>query len=219
MRYTIDGVYDQRTFNLLKTLKIDSFSFDFRPTSFNFFQQYRFLDLVEKCFDSKDRYFLHFCGEADFVIQKMVDDLREKVSDEELQCFMLEFSDRCSPKFYDQFEFPYILHYSPELKPENFSNSKFLNGIVLHFSHLEEMHREGRLFSFIQSFFQLVKTIDIELILKADWDADIFPSLVELLDFDSVALPVNDKVEVCYRNVDLNKLSNLLTVMKSNFRV
>ena len=99
MRYVIEGIYDQRTFNSLKEVGISSFSFDFRPTSFNFYQQYRFLDLIDKCFDSSHQYFLHFAGEADFVIQKMVDDLDAQLGDKEKSNIFLEFSDRCSSKF------------------------------------------------------------------------------------------------------------------------
>ncbi|MCK5882184.1 MAG: hypothetical protein KAG61_00735, partial [Bacteriovoracaceae bacterium] len=128
-----------------------------------------------------------------------------------------EFSDKCSPNFYDQFEFPYFLHYSSELKLENYTKSKYLAGMIFDFNNLFEMHKEGSLFSFVQNFFQLTKDLNIELVLRSDWDSNYFPSLTEVLDFDSVALPINDKVEVCYRNVELGKLTKLLDIIKKQF--
>ena len=44
------------------------------------------------------------------------------------------------------------------------------------------------------------------LILRVDWDDNIIPSLLDYFDFEFISLSLNSKVEICYRNIDLNRM-------------
>ena len=78
IKLRIEGVYDIRTVQYLKGQGIEDFSFDFRPKSFNFLQQYRFFEIIERCFHKNLRFFLKYQNEKDFIVQKMLNDIKEK---------------------------------------------------------------------------------------------------------------------------------------------
>ncbi|TNE98703.1 MAG: hypothetical protein EP326_09415, partial [Deltaproteobacteria bacterium] len=65
--------------DLLTKEGVSSFGFDFRVRSFNFLQQYSFLELIEKNFQTNHQYDLIFQDEKDFVIAKMIADLDEQL--------------------------------------------------------------------------------------------------------------------------------------------
>ena len=72
----IDGIYDFRTVHFLEQKMVQNYSLDFRTRSFNFLQQHKFFELLGKDIKKDNRYFLHYAYEKDFIISKMIDDLR-----------------------------------------------------------------------------------------------------------------------------------------------
>ena len=97
--------------------------------------------------------------------------------------------------------------------------------MILPYKHLCYLHEEGLLWSFSQSFAQKFylpphthrkqDVVDRQIIVALDWYENIFPSIIEHFDFDLWSLPINQKIEVCYRNVDLKKFeSNLLHTLR-----
>jgi hypothetical protein len=211
----INGIYDERTLKELALQRIIHQSFDFRPTSFNFLQEYKFLDLMETFYLPSNFYYLRFQGEKDFVISKLLSDLKKMLVkknpflDGGLERVYLEFSDMLDRSFYEQFNIPYFWHYDPTVPLANYLGSPMLKGIVLSYQLLEGMHDRGTIYNFIQNTLQQIYTSGnqgLRIIVDLDWDSNIFPSLLDLIDVDLLALPVNNKIEVCYRNVDVLKL-------------
>lgn len=220
----IEGLYDLRTLRTLKDSGIFDYGFDFRPTSFNFLQQYRFMDLMAQLDDSKSRYYLHFCNEADFVIAKFVEDLKKHYSENtDYGTFKdkvaLEFSDYCTASFYDSFETPYYWNFHQERPLKDYLKSKHIKGLIFDFKWLHEKHEKGEFDSFFAHFLQVaapfIRERKLEFILKIDWDSHLFDSLFDYVDFKLLSLPVNEKIEVCYRNVDLNKASKNIHFYKA----
>jgi hypothetical protein len=205
----IDGIYDQKTIQTLIESKVQDLAFDFRPKSFNFLQQHKFLELLENNFNEKTNYFLRYSYEKDFVVQKMLDDFHEKYTTENLY---LEFSDFQASKYYDSFKTPFFWHYRSDVNPIEILKSEYIRGIVIPFNLIEEGHHQGNFFSFVQGLLQLVYPFihekKLEIHLGVDWDSDIFPTLFDTLDIDCVSLPINNKIEICYRNVDSQKMSD-----------
>ena len=76
-RLRIDGIYDTRTLKHLKTLGLKDFCFDFSPKSFNFIQEYVFLEQILTLLDPTDRIFLHFSRSNDPMVTKLTDDLKK----------------------------------------------------------------------------------------------------------------------------------------------
>ena len=219
----IEGIYDLRTMKQLQDFsEVKSFDFDFRPTSFNFLQQYKMLEILEASYDSKSQYFLHYRDEKDFVIKKMIDDLKEFFSTHFgslgiINNFFLEFSDENEFSFYDQFDQNYYWHYNPKRTIKEVRDAKYLKGICLDHSFLEDLHNKGQLYQFVQNFTQSFLPMMFQkkmgLILRVDWDDNIIPSLLDYFDFEFVSLSLNSKVEICYRNVDLNRMKKGLNYL------
>lgn len=212
----IDGIYDGRTIKELNRLRITHQSFDFRPKSFNFLQGYKLLELLEEHYLPQNFYYLHFQGEKEFVVRSILNDLnktllkRNPFLDTGLERVRLEFSDVRERSFYESFNLPYYWHYDPSVSVASYLGSHLLKGIVLSYSLLEGLQRQGTIYNFAQNLTQQIfmsGNQHLEIIVHLDWDADIFPSLFDLFDVCTISLPVNNKIEVCYRNVDVTKLS------------
>jgi hypothetical protein len=210
----IDGIYDLRTLKSLLDLGIKEFSFDFSPRSMNFLQQHVFMEMLDQTFHSNFRGFLKYQNEADFVIRKMLDDLMMRWGDGHLlsKFFPLEFNDEKDRDFYDSFDWPYYWHYTNGSVFKELQNSRNFKGLILHYSLLEKMHSQGSLNSFIQSLIQLLyqngASDNFEIILNGDWNMNWIQSLFDYLEIDLISFPINSAVEVCYRNVDLNKVKS-----------
>lgn len=214
LTYRFEGIYDDRTLDCLCNLGIHHFSFDFRPTSMNFLPQHAFLDMVSRIHTSKMHYDLHFENEVDFGIQKMLDDLSEKIGGRavlETQV-TLEFSDQLPLEIYEKFKVPFWWHYSMHPDASRIISSPLCKGLILDQVLVEKVHAQGSLFSFIQSLMQLLyqnhHSHAKALLLRVDWDFNPMPFLFDQLDIEYISLPINPQIEVCYRNVDLGRLKN-----------
>lgn len=216
MDLQIDGIYDQRTIKCLLDEGIRRFVFDFRPTSFNFFQQHRFLDLIKSCYRADCHYLLHFSNEADFIVKKFIEDLSSLNLLNMDRTFSLAFSDVHPMEYYEQFSMPYHLYYHRQVEHGLWKNSRFLRGIIYDFEFLNELHQGNGLLPFVQNFSQLIVGLQLVQTLVADWNSNFFPSLFDYFDFDVVSYPINKKVEVCYRNVDLALLRKQIIICKNN---
>ncbi|WP_044557452.1 hypothetical protein [Halobacteriovorax marinus] len=212
----VAGIYDKRTIQRLKEVGVDQLSFDFRAKSFNFLQQHIFMQLQQEL-QIQEKIYLHFENEADFVISKILDDL--KLSRGSANTY-LEFSDMNSDQFYDKFETPFLWHYNFE-SPfiDKIPNAKYLRGIIFKFSDLLKLHEDGVLLNFCNNFHSLyincLKDENFKLILQLDWDSNLFASISEHFDFTDISLNISDKVEICYRNVDLSKVSGHIEYLRN----
>jgi hypothetical protein len=211
------GIYDTRTMTFLEEKNIPYVGLDFRPKSFNFLPQYKFFEIVENSKNLNSKLCFHYCDEQNFVIQKMIDDIQNGYEGAR-PCglkhgdYLLEFSDVQETSYYNSFKTDFYWHYKPISEFKDILKSNYLKGIVLDFKFLKELHEENNFHNFVNNFYQLFleRKDTVKLILEVDWDDDIFPSIWNFFDFSIISLPVNNKVEVCYRNVDLNKFSQYL---------
>lgn len=229
-RIRIDGIYDQRTLKGLTEIQVNDFCFDFRPKSFNFLQEHKFLELMTKNFSPRANYWLHFCNEKEFVIDKILGDLihdlnrsSDHSAEGEKRNIFLEFSGNEDPSFYNQFQCPYFVHFNPEKNMKKVYKDPFFAGLVFDYNYLHEIFELGNFQGFLKVFYQKILPIieerDLDLVLKVDWDSNIFPSLLDSIDFSILAFPVNNKIEIAYRNVDLSKARRELKVFLSNARI
>ncbi len=213
MDIRIDGIYDHLTVKKLKQVGVRSFGVDFRPKSFNFLQGYAFLKILKESYQEGDQYILHFENEKDFVVQKIIQDLKNFLLNEigrpqNLEDFSLLFSDFELPSYAKNLPLKFFWHYNPEVSLKKVLEVKNLKGIRFDFSFFQKINTERQLQNFVRNFYTQVlplrKNDDLELILNIDWDSNIFSGLFEFLDFSSLSLAINHKVEICYRNVDYN---------------
>ena len=57
---------------------------------------------------------------------------------------------------------------------------------------------------------------DLDILLAIDWDSDIFPSLLDMMNFNGLSMPLNSKIEVAYRQLDGVKFTNSFNDVKYN---
>jgi hypothetical protein len=213
-KFKIEGIYDQRTLKLLKSRNIRDFGFNFSPTSFNFIQEHVFLEELIPLLDPKDRIYLHFTRSNDPMIKKVLLDLKKVGIDSQsiyVECD--EWSE--SPV---NLGVKYFLNYFPELDVKNCDSDNF-SGIIFKFSFFEDLQRRGILNNFIANFYTHFKKYLSEekrIVLKIEWNDNVFSSLFDFLDIDLMSFSINSQIEVCYRNVDLKKLASEMEIIKTN---
>ncbi|MBL6991635.1 MAG: hypothetical protein ISR65_17755 [Bacteriovoracaceae bacterium] len=211
MRVKLDGIYDKRTIKSIKEVGVVDYGFDFRPRSFNFLQGHLCQEIVQQTYDGLSRYYFHFCNEQHYIIEKIFTDVIN-VDNNLKDNILLEFSDIRESQFYDQFRIPFFWHYDPSVSLKEIVRSKYLKGIVLQYNFLEESLRDKTLNRFASNFYTQMfaqpKQLELELILQLEWGVSIKRDVINTLDFDKVALPVNSEVEICYRNVNQVRLKS-----------
>lgn len=210
-RIKIDGIYDERTLLLLKSKGIEDFGFSFSPKSFNFIQEHIFLTKLIPLLSEKDRLWLHFSRSNDPMILKVLEDLKKiNINREKIFLYCDEWP-QPPPE-----DVNFILNYSCINELENFNRHLFA-GIVFDFTFLEELHGNNLLNNFISNFYTTYNTIlNKKIILYTDWNHNIFPTLLEHFDFDMISFSINSKIEICYRNVDLNKLKHEINMLEKD---
>ncbi len=235
IKLRIDGIYDKKTLSSLATMGVSNFSFDFRPLSLNFLQQYKFLEMLKMVFqnqiqtreNSTIKYFLHYANAKELEINKMIDDIKtiyKRESDYTFRemfpsNFYFEFSDQLDNEYYKQFGLNYYLHYFSTKDLKKHLRCPKFKGLIIPYYIIEGHHNAQQLNSFLKNLLQLIyqnKQIDFEIILLVNWDTDILPSLFDYFDFDMVSVPINNIVEISYRNVDINKVSDQLLHLKNS---
>lgn len=253
----MEGIYDLRTILHLKNLNINCFSFDFRPRSFNFLQQYKFFEILQEEYSKELCFFLRYENEKDFVIQKMLTDLKDfffknnlsiknnnNLSNTSLivddhkdiydnnddpsksnfeidlfgDAFPLEFSDDLGRKYYDYFKHPYWWHYRESNELNSLLESPYLKGIVIDSDMFGQYFNQEAILGFLQIFHirggekqeQKKSLPPLKLILRSQWQNNstllsIFKN--DYIKMEYLSLPIDQSIEICYRNVDLNKLN------------
>jgi hypothetical protein len=212
----IEGIYDKRTLKYLKTLGVKDFSFDFSPKSFNFIQEYVFLEQILNLLEPRDRIFLHFSRSNDPMIFKLIEDLK-KVR-QGFGNIYFEFDEWSFDVTSFNFPYNYLLNFSKGSDPSKLIGKNF-KGFVFNFNFFEDLHRSNLLNQFVSNFYtryQLKMGDDSLMLLKIDWHDNLLTSLFELFEFNLLSFPINSKIEICYRNVDLKKLGNEMDLLKKS---
>ncbi len=212
MLYRIEGIYGHEIIQTLKRLGVNHFGFDFRPTSFNFIQQYLFQELVSQRLSTHDWAYLHFCNEKDFVIEKIVGEIPQTQNSP--ANIILEFSDSLDADFYQKFNTPFIWHYRLDRNLKDLLALPALQGLVLNIALLEQAHKRGHLIDFaanLNAQISAVRPNGIPLYLTRKWDSTMLPSFSEYFYFYATSLPVDSSVEICYRKANLPRFEDYFT--------
>lgn len=215
-RLRLEGIYSPETISHVEEKKIKDLGFDFRPRSMNFLQHYKFLEILENSFETDRTYWLHFDNEHPGLIKKLVQDSVDVLNKKGATSdpLLLEFSDNQNYKYYDQFKQGFAWNYVDMESLKEVIKSEHLKVLIFPFSEIEHLQNTNKFQEFVSTFhkttFETFHNNKIKLALKLDWDSDIFPSLFEYINFDFCSLPVNQKVESSFRNIDWSKFNKNL---------
>lgn len=199
----INGIYDLRTLKQLNQMGVGRIGFEFNPKSFTFIQEHVFLDLIKADFSENKIIYLNFKNNKDVMIGKIVNDLT-KINPNLLNNLIFVFDEYIE----DNFNFPFLLKYSPYIS--NKINTNFFIGFIFDFSDFEIAYNASTLTNLISNLYtKFPKLANGQLVsaLNINWTDNLFSSLFDFMEFEFIQLNINYDVEVCYRNVDLNKLN------------
>lgn len=212
--FKIEGIYDQRTLKLLKAQGLKDFGFNFSPRSFNFIQEHVFLVELVPLLDESDNIHLHFARSNDPMISKVIFDLKiNGIKTERLYLNCDEWVE--TP---ESLGIKYYLNYVSDINM-SYCKSSLFSGMIFDFNFFEDLHHRGVLNNFISNFythFNKLLNDEKKIILRIDWDNNLMPSLFDYFEFDLMSFPINSKIEICYRNVDLKKLSREIALIEKS---
>lgn len=200
--FRIDGIYDKRTLKLLKEKGVRDFCFDFSPKSFSFVQEHVFLSDLLPLVDEKDQIFFYFARSDDPMIKKLYSDIGILSKKAILECAEWPI---------DPLELghKYLLNYSESFDSKLIDSNDF-QGIIIEYEVLEKQYKSGKLRTFLLDIHhkmpEHIKGTK-KIILKANFGENIQSSLIDSIGFELLSFSINSKIEICYRNVDLKKLS------------
>jgi hypothetical protein len=203
--HRISGIYDYRTIQHLNEHKINHFSFDLRPRSLNFIQEYRLLEILEKT--QLGTVYLQFQNEKPYIVERIYNNCLKAFSGN----VYVEYSGHIDNELVVGSKIPFLAHVENKELGKLYIND-LCQGHVFSYEFLKDLQVRGEFLNWVTSYYQIfnAKSFNLLQILNLDWDSDVFPTLFEYFDFDLLSLPINNKIEVCYRNVDLNKVSTHL---------
>ncbi len=208
--FRIDGIYDKRTLKLLKEKGVRDFCFDFSPKSFSFVQEHVFLSDLLPLVDERDQIFFYFARSDDPMIKKLYSDIGSLAKKAILECAEWPI---------DPLELghKYLLNYSESFDSKLIDSNDF-QGIIIEYEVLEKQYKSGKLRTFLLDIHhkmpEHIKGTK-KIILKANFGENIQSSLIDSIGFELLSFSINSKIEICYRNVDLKKLSIEIDLQKN----
>lgn len=208
--FRIDGIYDKRTLKLLKEKGVRDFCFDFSPKSFSFVQEHVFLSDLLPLIDEKDQIFFYFARSDDPMIKKLYADIGSLSKRAILECAEWPID----PLVLGH---KYLLNYIEAFDSTLIDNNDF-QGIIIEYEVLEKQYKSGKLRSFLLDIHHKMPEHiqgSKKIILKANFGENIQSSLIDSIGFELLSFSINSKIEICYRNVDLNKLSIEIDLQKN----
>lgn len=212
----IHGIYDLRTLAPIKETKVHHWVFDLRPKSLNYIPAYKLEEILQKEGMYADSVTLHFSFEKDFIIRKVIDDLLKAYPQIEGRLF-LEFSDNESVQFYESFGLPFFWHYQSLKHTSEILASSKLKGLIFESDFLDGILGSEVERNFLMNLFSLNPRLvshPIDFILNVNERTSFSRTFFEFLDFTMITLVLGPEMEVCYRNIDLNLLSQKIKSLK-----
>lgn len=217
------GIYNQDLIQLGVEREVYHLGFDFRPRSPNFLQEYAFKDLIEKNFDHRMKFYLHYQDEKDFMIKRMAEQINESLQKigrekEFLNNFYLQLSDVRELSFYKSLPLKFIWEYHPLGDIHRILSLENNSGLCLPYGLVREAKEKGELEELVMKILRAKQNRaqgnDFQITLQMDWDSDPMFSLSEFLDIDMIELPINNMVETSYRNIDVSRITSGLNDFK-----
>jgi hypothetical protein len=220
LNFKIDGIYDVKTKKLVSELGISQFTLDFNPRGPNFCPLETAISIMSTSAKpgaiGHEKFYLYFDQDSPVVIKRVLEEIKKELPYLSTDSYQLEFYDQREAAFFDQFNHPYIWHYQQGVPWKSIAESKLCKGIVLNYRLLEYFYHQKNLSSFLKTFYQITAKNQTEMFLKIDWGEELYQGILDQLHYDTISLPINQKVEICYRNVDLNKVQSYFIAQKNH---
>lgn len=208
-KFGIEGLYDLRTAKKLKDFGLGVFSFDQRARSPQFIQAHILIDILKNEPLSTLKVALKFDHDKAFMIDYLIEKIvaETSVKKEQIEVWLYAEND-----WMNNASVPFKVYYSKETAPQKMIHQKNFNGFLFKASDFE--FERGVLDQ--QKILLLLQLIQNRPFAHAVSIApfDSFPhALVDYLGIETFLVEVNADVEVCYRNLDYDKLSKCFNLL------
>jgi hypothetical protein len=201
----IEDIYSQDTLNLLFKNKIKIFGFDFRPKSLNFLQEYKLLEFIKNNDFSNCDIFLKFGVEKDFVIKKILNDVKDICPQKER--VVLDFLEVTTFEYYESFVNNFICSYREE-DFNKYLNSNYFKGFIIDYKELEIIHdTRPDDFQVLIKNLALLKEKSKSFSVRIEWNENLSFLILDQIGLEFISLRVDRQVESSYRKIDEQKLS------------
>jgi hypothetical protein len=205
-RVNVAGIYNLEILKSSIANGVKNFTFDLRPSSFNFIQEYVLLELLEYISLRDTTIYLHFEGEADFVIQKIVKDIRQVMASRgKLE---LIFSDNNSIDYYEQFQTPFHMVLKSNQVDPKLIESKQLAGLIFPMDMIEAYGLKTCL-----KLIGAAKNVNPGRIISTEvrYDKDKILDTHKNIPTDQHFFTIGSNLEVAYRQVDSIRIKKHLS--------
>lgn len=208
-KFGIEGLYDLRTAKKLKDFGLKIFSFDQRTRSPQFIQSHVLIEILKSEPLLETRIALKFDYDKSFMIDHLIEKIvaETSVARSQIEVWLYAEND-----WVNHASVPFRVYYAKETSPQKMIHHNNFAGFLFKASDFE--HRDGgqdlqKIMLLLQLVRNRVLTHNLSL---APFDS--FPhALVDYLGIETFLVEVNQDVEVCYRNLDYDKLSKCFNLL------
>jgi hypothetical protein len=183
MDLRVNGVYNQQTFQFLSELGVKKFTFDFRPVSMNFIQEYVVHDILKELSSANHQYYLMFQNEKDFVVSKITNELINNNLLRDSDSLFLDFRSNHELSYFEQFKTPFYWSFDESVNYYQIIDSPLLKGLTFSSTYLERLNERGQLFKFLSDLQGILQKSerDLKLHLEIEWETSIQESIFDFL--------------------------------------
>ena len=199
MKINIKGIIDNKQIQFFKNYGVDSFTFDNRPTSFNFIQLKNMQEMME-------------CDQADYRIlfdrpsYIMLNETMSKLSTNSVE-LLSNVDDEKIISGYD-----FSAYYSDQNLLSYYRKIESLKKIIIPEQAALLLLNENNLFNLISRLKSEFNQLEIELLLN--WSSQIDFSLLEEMNIDLISFELNQDIQQSYRMLDYDKVEKYMEEMK-----
>lgn len=215
MELRVCGVYDPATINELKILGIRHFAFDLRPTSFNFIQLRKILEIIREVNTGIETFYFMFSNEKDFVVRELLKSFEQGLPRHQIR---LEFFSIENLKSCNEFGVDFVWHFDKDINYLNLSELSHLKIISLSQSGLSRLSYTNQLYDFMESLDKL-KNDEQSYDLYLDWNETPLDTVIDFFAIQTVSFEINQKVELSYRRIDLPLVSSHIEHTKKTLNI
>lgn len=219
MYFKVSHIYDSRTVAALKELGIRHFGFCFHPKNIRFLQHIEFLKILSEHLDSNTYFYLDIRGESSSLVDHLLAQVKEVSAQKGISFqngnIILETN-----HFYD-FNIFHLLHFSlldpVEVGPLD-QRIQQLSGFVFNYQELNDSHQKELIYNMKNDFsthFSSAINEKTQLSCQVKFRDDIYASILKIFNINMISVGIDEDVEVCFRNVDLQKLTKELKILMS----
>lgn len=199
IKFGIEGLYDIRTAKKLSEFNLNYFVFDQRTSSPQFIQNHVLIDLLKTQNFLNNKIVLKFDTDKSFMIDHAVNNIlsQTNIGREQLEVWLYSFND-----WITNASLSFKLLYLPENSPSKVLNTSHFSGFIFRASDFEVSSQNKTIL-----LLQLLQNRKFDHVCTVAPFDSIPHALIDYLEIDTLILDVNSDVEICYRNLDYDKLS------------